>query len=94
MAVYYRRCQRCGEAEFDVAWREQWGRGLCQPCNDTPGCRGKMSRGNEKVTRNAAVVARRAEGLTLAAIGLEFGISKVRVRQVVESARMWANEEE
>jgi hypothetical protein len=93
MVVYYRRCQRCGEAEFDVAWREAWQRWLCQPCQDTPGCRGKMSRGKEKVTRNAAVVARRAEGLTLRAVGLEFGISQGRVRQIINTASKWATRE-
>jgi len=53
-----------------------------------------MSRGTEKVTRNAAVVARRAEGLTLRAVGLEFGISQGRVRQIIRRAQMRAYEEE
>jgi len=58
------------------------------------GHRGQMSRGTEKVTRNAAVVARRAEGLTLRAVGLEFGISQGRVQQIIRRAQMRAYEEE
>ena len=42
-----------------------------------------MSDPREKADRNSAVVARRAEGLTLLAVGLEFGISQERVRQIV-----------
>ena len=38
----------------------------------------KSDRVHEKVDRNAAVIARRAEGLTLDAIGLEFDISRGR----------------
>ena len=46
----------------------------------------KSDRVHEKVDRNAAVIARRAEGLTLAAIGLEFDISRGRVRQIIRRA--------